>query len=225
MKASPFIVSELGCGVVCIPVILHYSHAVTWSSLLLHHRIGKLLWSLIIQLCFGEDKAVAPQSASCCEDPINFHMVIAGFTFCGALIHIIAHCVTSVVWASWCCQWVHKAVWCFDLHRYISTRSRLLQGSSQILCSSSSWQGMRWTAACPFGSRPGSCLFVRHGKSYLAPCTRVTGVQMFPSNKLASCSTSKTGWLRSLASFWQLWCWRSYWQPLDPETKELTIVA
>lgn len=25
------------------------------------------------------------------KDPINFHMVIAGFTFLGALIHIIAH--------------------------------------------------------------------------------------------------------------------------------------
>lgn len=27
------------------------------------------------------------------DDPINFHMVIAGFTFIGAFIHIIAHCV------------------------------------------------------------------------------------------------------------------------------------
>lgn len=30
------------------------------------------------------------------QDPIHFHMEIAGFTFLGALIHIIAHCVPQV---------------------------------------------------------------------------------------------------------------------------------
>ena len=35
------------------------------------------------------------------EDPINFHMVIAGFTFIGAFIHIIAHCVQTLEQLQW----------------------------------------------------------------------------------------------------------------------------
>ena len=59
---------------------------ISWNATkcqqLLVQRYLTQVWSSIDLRCFLLGK-----------DPINFHMVIAGFTFIGAFIHIVAHCV------------------------------------------------------------------------------------------------------------------------------------